>query len=84
MNDILLGPNLVYKVVQRPETAEETIRHITQWINDTYPNQSGIIYCLSKKDAEVVAQSIIKESKRSIMCGAYHADMDEVSFSFCI
>ncbi|KAI9247808.1 P-loop containing nucleoside triphosphate hydrolase protein [Helicostylum pulchrum] len=73
----LYRPNLVYKVVQRPDTADETIRHITRWIQQTYPNQSGIIYCLSKKDAEVVAQNIIKESKRSIMCGTYHADMDE-------
>ncbi|KAI7889668.1 P-loop containing nucleoside triphosphate hydrolase protein [Mucor mucedo] len=70
-------PNLVYKVVQRPDSAEETIRHITNWINDNYPKESGIIYCLSKKDAEVVAQSIIKESRGKIMCGTYHAYMDD-------
>lgn len=68
----------MYKVVQRPDGAEETIRHITKWITDNHPNQSGIIYCLSKKDAEVVAQKIIKESKGTIMCGTYHAYMDEV------
>jgi ATP-dependent DNA helicase Q1 len=75
---LFVGPNLVYSVVQRPDTADETIRHITQWIHQYYQNQSGIIYCLSRKDAEVVAQSIIKESKGRIMCGTYHADMDEV------
>lgn len=77
-----VGPNLVYKVVQRPDTADETIRHITQWIQLNYPSQSGIIYCLSKKDAEVVAQAIIKQSKGKIMCGTYHADMDEEDKEF--
>lgn len=65
-------------MVQRPDTAEETIRNISEWITKTYPNQSGIIYTLSRKDAEVVAQSIMKESKMAIRCGTYHADMDEV------
>lgn len=65
-------------MVQRPDTAEETIRNISEWITKTYPNQSGIIYTLSRKDTEVVAQSIMKESKMAIRCGTYHADMDEV------
>jgi ATP-dependent DNA helicase Q1 len=76
--DDLVGPNLIYRVVQKPDTADETIRHITQWILANYANQSGIVYCLSKKDTEVVAQSIYKESNKRIRCGAYHADMDEV------
>ncbi|KAI8363834.1 P-loop containing nucleoside triphosphate hydrolase protein [Choanephora cucurbitarum] len=70
-------PNLIYKVVQRPDSADETINHITDWILTHYPNQSGIIYCLSKKDTETVASSIYRESKGRIKCGAYHADMDE-------
>ncbi|KAI8979996.1 P-loop containing nucleoside triphosphate hydrolase protein [Pilobolus umbonatus] len=70
-------PNLVYQVVQRPDTPDETIRHISKWITTHYPHESGIIYCLSKKDTEVVAQSIFKESKGNIKCGAYHADLSE-------
>ncbi|KAI9483682.1 MAG: P-loop containing nucleoside triphosphate hydrolase protein [Benjaminiella poitrasii] len=70
-------PNLAYRVVQRPDSAEETIRHIVDWILKNYPNQSGIIYCLSKKDTEVVAQKIFTESQGKILCGSYHADMDE-------
>ncbi|GAN10251.1 ATP-dependent DNA helicase Q1, partial [Mucor ambiguus] len=73
----LYRPNLVYSVVQRPDSADATIRHITDWILENYRNQSGIIYCLSKKDTEVVAKSIYKESKGKIRCGTYHADMDE-------
>lgn len=67
----------MYSVVQRPDSADATIRHITDWILENYRNQSGIIYCLSKKDTEVVATSIYKESKGKIRCGTYHADMDE-------
>ncbi|KAI8636514.1 P-loop containing nucleoside triphosphate hydrolase protein [Parasitella parasitica] len=73
----LYRPNLVYSVVQRPDSADATIRHITAWILENYRGESGIIYCLSKKDTEVVAQKIFSESKRQIKCGTYHADMDE-------
>lgn len=72
------GPNLVYSVVPRPESAEDTIRHIVDWILENHENESGIIYCLSKKDTEVVAQKIYIESKGRIRCGSYHADMDDV------
>ncbi|CEI89986.1 hypothetical protein RMCBS344292_04322 [Rhizopus microsporus] len=73
----LFRPNLIYRVVQKPDTADETIRHITHWITTHHPDQSGIIYCLSKKDTETVAQMIYKESNGRIKCGSYHADMDD-------
>ncbi|ORE03754.1 ATP-dependent DNA helicase [Rhizopus microsporus var. microsporus] len=73
----LFRPNLIYRVVQKPDTADETIRHVTHWITAHYPDQSGIIYCLSKKDTETVAQMIYKESNGRIKCGSYHADMDD-------
>ncbi|KAI9281058.1 P-loop containing nucleoside triphosphate hydrolase protein [Sporodiniella umbellata] len=75
-------PNLVYSVVPKPDSAEETIRQMSEWIQCRYPNQSGIIYCLSKKDAETVAQDLYRESKGNIQCGAYHADMDDESKEF--
>lgn len=74
-----LGPNLVYSVIQKPSSADGTIQHITQWIQEKYPNESGIIYCLSKKDTETVAKMIYKESKGTIRCGTYHADMNDAS-----
>lgn len=73
-----VGPNLIYSVVQKPNSAEETIQQMTHWILSKYPNESGIIYCLSKKETESVAQMIYKESQGKIKCGAYHADMDDV------
>lgn len=77
-----LGPNLVYSVIQKPSSADETIQHITQWIQERYPNESGIIYCLSRKDTETVAKMIYKESKGTIRCGTYHADMNDASIEF--
>ncbi|CEP17088.1 hypothetical protein [Parasitella parasitica] len=73
----LYRPNLVYSVVPRPDSADTTIRHIKDWILKNYKGKSGIIYCLSKKDTEVVAQKIYKDSTGLIKCGTYHADMDE-------
>jgi ATP-dependent DNA helicase Q1 len=70
----------VYSVLPKPEKDDELIKEITNWILTNYPNDSGIIYCLSKKDTEVVSSKIYAESKGRIKCAAYHADLQEVSF----
>ncbi|KAI9271878.1 P-loop containing nucleoside triphosphate hydrolase protein [Phascolomyces articulosus] len=68
-------PNLVYQVVPRPDSMEETIQHMSQYILRHYRGQSGIIYCLSKKDTEHVAQELFKISKGKIRYEIYHADL---------
>ncbi|KAI8885101.1 P-loop containing nucleoside triphosphate hydrolase protein [Backusella circina FSU 941] len=72
-----IGPNLVYSVLPKPEKDDELIKEITHWIQTNYPKDSGIIYCLSKKDTEVVSSKIYAESKGKIKCAAYHADLQE-------
>ncbi|VDP17456.1 unnamed protein product [Soboliphyme baturini] len=60
-------PNLQYKVFPK---AKSVLKDIIEMIKTTYRNQSGIIYCLSRKECEDVADMLVK---RGIKSEAYHA-----------
>ncbi|KAL3130511.1 hypothetical protein ABBQ38_15564 [Trebouxia sp. C0009 RCD-2024] len=69
-------PNLLYEVRAKPKAAAEQIEYIVDWMAATYPNgESGIVYCLTRKDTEQVAAEL---AQHGIACGCYHADMDPV------
>ena len=64
------------QVHAKPKAAPEQIQYIVDWIAATYPNgESGIVYCLTRKDTEQVAAEL---AQHGIACGCYHADMDPV------
>lgn len=73
-----VGPNLIYKVLPKPDTQEEHLKHMANWILARYPDSSGIIYCLTKKDTETVCRGLYNESHGRIRCAMYHADMESV------
>ncbi|MDE6410644.1 MAG: DNA helicase RecQ [Muribaculaceae bacterium] len=62
-------PNLYYEV--RPKT-KEVDRDIIRYIKSN-PGQSGIIYCLSRKKVEELAETL---KINGISCLPYHAGMD--------
>ncbi|KAF5656928.1 hypothetical protein FHETE_10727 [Fusarium heterosporum] len=65
-------PNLYYEV--RPKTTnEKTIDSIASLIRSKYANQSGIVYTISRKNAEKVADSL---SDSGITARFYHAGCD--------
>jgi ATP-dependent DNA helicase Q1 len=67
-------PNLFYEVKPKPATATELLNDIASWIKGNFPNgESGIVYCLTRKDTESTAEEL---SQRGIACAAYHADLD--------
>lgn len=67
-------PNLFYEVKSKPSTAAELADDIATWIKSNFPaGDSGIVYCLTRKDTESTAGEL---SQRGIACAAYHADMD--------
>lgn len=67
-------PNLYYEV--RPKT-KDVDRDIIRFIRQ-HPHCSGIIYCLSRKTVEVLAE-VLKSN--DIKAAAYHAGMDSSSRS---
>jgi ATP-dependent DNA helicase RecQ len=60
-------PNLVYRVVPRADG-----RRQIQQVLSRHPNEAGIIYCLSRKEVETMAESLQGEGVRAL---PYHAGL---------
>nr|GAT44070.1 ATP-dependent DNA helicase [Mycena chlorophos] len=70
----LYRPNLHYQVLPKPASAQAAIVAMKDYIMEHHPRDGGIIYCLTRKDAERVAEGIMKESGGKIKTGVYHAE----------
>ncbi|KAI7886348.1 ATP-dependent DNA helicase [Lichtheimia hyalospora FSU 10163] len=70
----LYRPNLIYKVIEKPEKDADVLQHIVQWIKTYHTKSSGIVYCFSKKDTQVMAEGL---TMNGISSGYYHADLED-------
>lgn len=70
-------PNLIYKVLTRPTSSQASAQMICDWILEHHQNDTGIVYCLSKKDTETMAAQLNELSEGKIKTGCYHADVDD-------
>ncbi|KAL2348794.1 hypothetical protein Fmac_002794 [Flemingia macrophylla] len=67
-------PNLFYMVKEKSSVGKLVIDEIAEFIQDSYPNnESGIVYCFSRKECEQVAKEL---RERGVSADYYHADMD--------
>ena len=66
-------PNLNYEVRLKTK-AKDVLDSMVETINTSYPGQSGIIYCLSRKNCEDIATKLRKQ--HNIMAHHYHAGME--------
>ena len=64
--------NLYYEI--RPKT-KDVIKDIIKYIK-TQPSKSGIVYCLSRKKTEEIAESLVVNGIRAL---PYHAGLDAAS-----
>lgn len=64
-------PNLFYEI--RITSNRDSINDIINVIQSKFPNQTGIIYCLTIKETEDVAKKL---SSLGVRCLAYHAQLD--------
>ncbi|KAI0824919.1 P-loop containing nucleoside triphosphate hydrolase protein [Trametes gibbosa] len=71
----LYRKNLHYKVLAKPAATQDSIRAMCDYILEHHREDTGIVYCLTKKDAEFVAQELHEQSHREIRTGVYHADI---------
>ena len=61
-------PNLFYEIRPKNDAAREIIKYVKQ-----NPGKSGIIYCLSRKKVEELAELLVANDIRAL---PYHAGMD--------
>ncbi|MCC8018881.1 MAG: DNA helicase RecQ [Rikenellaceae bacterium] len=61
-------PNLYYEIRPKKDAARDVIRYVKQ-----HPGQSGIIYCLSRKKVEELAELMVANNIKAL---PYHAGMD--------
>uniref|UniRef100_A0A7C8YKK4 ATP-dependent DNA helicase n=1 Tax=Opuntia streptacantha TaxID=393608 RepID=A0A7C8YKK4_OPUST len=67
-------PNLFYMVREKSSVGKTVVDEIAEFIKGSYPdNESGIVYCFSRKECEQVAKEL---RERGIKADYYHADMD--------
>ncbi|ELU38197.1 ATP-dependent DNA helicase [Rhizoctonia solani AG-1 IA] len=69
--------NLHYSVLPKPASAAGAIQVMADYITQNHAGHSGIVYCLSKKDTETVAEGLSSCSKGAIRTGVYHADIGD-------
>jgi ATP-dependent DNA helicase RecQ len=73
--EILVGsfdrPNLVYRVARRSEMWEQI-----QEVVGRHPDESGIIYCIRRKDVDSLAASLAEAGHSAL---PYHAGLDDAT-----
>ena len=62
-------PNLKYRVYQRDKVKNQVL----QFVGEFDKGDSGIIYCLTRKETEKIAEFLVKKDYKAL---AYHAGMD--------
>ena len=65
-------PNLFYEVKQK---SKKTLEEIGLYILSKQADESGLIYCITKKECEKVAKYL--NSVHKIRCSYYHADLPD-------
>ncbi|MDR1725825.1 MAG: DNA helicase RecQ [Bacteroidales bacterium] len=68
-------PNLYYEVRPKPKDTMAVNKEIIKFIKKN-PNKSGIIYCLSRKKVEEVAETLVLNGIKAL---PYHAGLDSVT-----
>ncbi|RDX41672.1 ATP-dependent DNA helicase [Lentinus brumalis] len=73
----LYRKNLHYYVLPKPAGGNDSIMAMRDYILNNHRNDTGIVYCLTKKDCESVAESLTTLSEGQIKTGVYHADVPD-------
>lgn len=66
-------PNLHYEIREKSEKSAEALRQVLDAVEEFPKHASGIVYCLSRKETETVAQYL---DENGVAACCYHADMD--------
>lgn len=64
-------PNLLYEI--RDKKTKDIDRDVVQMLQTRFVGKSGIIYCISRKDCEKLAENLKRNYR--IKCDFYHAEL---------
>lgn len=67
-------PNLFYDVHRVHDSEGEVFERVVETLNSQFRDQCGIIYVLSKKDAEIFSDKLVSAG---ILAGCYHGDLEQ-------
>ncbi|GAX11626.1 ATP-dependent DNA helicase Q1 [Fistulifera solaris] len=67
-------PNLTYSVVPKPEGKGSVTAAMAEFIHSKYPQSPGIVYTLSRKDADAVADELCQ---LGVVARPYHSDISK-------
>ncbi|EKM76430.1 hypothetical protein AGABI1DRAFT_78494 [Agaricus bisporus var. burnettii JB137-S8] len=70
----LYRKNLHYRIVPKPSRGAAVTKAMVDYILEHHPNDTGIVYCLTKKDSENVARELQEFSDNKIKTGIYHSE----------
>lgn len=73
----LYRKNLHYHVLPKASGSNDSLKAMMNYILEKHPRDTGIIYCLTKKDADNVAESLNTLSDGKIKTGVYHSDVPD-------
>ncbi|CAF1209685.1 unnamed protein product [Rotaria sordida] len=68
--------NLFYEVYHKSNVGKDALNDLVYCIQQRFDKQSGIVYCLSQKDAEDVCFEL---QRNNINAGCYHAGLTSVA-----
>jgi ATP-dependent DNA helicase Q1 len=66
--------NLTYEVVKKPSKDIEAMNHLLELVASFPAQETGIIYCLTRKEAEQVTTEL---QKKGVRAACYHAYMED-------
>lgn len=49
-------PNLYFEVIEKPLKIEEAFQQLLRYILSTFPQATGIVYCMTKNECEETAE----------------------------
>eukprot|EP01041_Mallomonas_annulata_P003737 gene3737-7420_t len=62
--------NLIFEVRDKPSSLAEAFKHVLNYINKRFRGASGIVYCMTKKDTEFLADFL---RENNVLVDYYHA-----------
>uniref|UniRef100_UPI00358E2651 ATP-dependent DNA helicase Q1-like isoform X2 n=1 Tax=Myxine glutinosa TaxID=7769 RepID=UPI00358E2651 len=71
-------PNLNLQVRDKPRNVETCMDNMAALINGPFQGQTGIVYCLSRRDSDTVAHALCQ---RGVAAACYHADLSSTERS---